>query len=1357
MKYIYIQLIALLSLGVFYSKDTTVSSKINFANSVTKTTNFATFTVSTETTPAPCNSDGAVKFLIENDEANVDFQISIYRQPDLTNPVTVLIEEDISSDIEVVANLAAATYRAEISKINASGVQETTLIDFTIESEATTPIDFSVTSSYMCPTATDDYLKFRVKTESGTLVQYSAYDSDGNLVAGPQTSNVLENLEPGSYTIQVVSDCGAIRNENFVADELKQTYNYNSTNLSITTECNKSGISFELTSSDNILMYPAYAKTTITYPDGSTEVITETKENPINSTIATNRITFNNVTFDVFQDENTIVDIELQDACGKNVSFSKSYTYTNNPNAVIRQGTADCKNGYISFGYTSNMTYPLTATLTSFPSNFNLQQILDAGFTDNGDSTYSKTISSSTEFRDIVIGSSEDPVANGVYIFDFIDSCGNKVQKSPEIETGDFSISIFQRHYCSPDTFYISGYIIGGAYEIQVTKAPEGFPHELPYTLNQYETLDGTNRFYIYDAIHGDYEFQGTITGCENQIVTKTYTTTNQNFTYTSEAHVTRYCGNFGIEGSRTSVPGDNNTINIDLEKFNIETSEWERKRTLTTRSGNFSVQNLSFGNGKYRVISKVSNPPSEILEIVGECEQYEILEEFEFNGDTSVIVNDYYVNECIDGSLNVFIDAEGAGEINYSIVSKDGEAFSVDNGNVGLFENLEQGDYVFNLQDDCNTVPVSILANRTKEPRIRAYNLCEGENGKLFAPDLEYMSYEWTKDGDPTILSTTSELPIDNFSITNNSGVYQAIMTYTPNPNDCSEIVMTYNVTEDNISNPEAGTGQTITIAKDNKTVLDLFEYIDGDYDTFGYWEETTATSSGGLVYDSENWEITNVPSGTYTFLYTVDGGCSGTDTTTVTITLIACQDPILTIGDLSCDENGYTVSFISNGDTITASAGNVNMSTNSITGVPFGSELTITATNGTSCQTSQSISIPETCPIDCAQTGLTAGQAVCDGSGAGTFTVSYTKNTVSTLEVTGGTDNGDGTVTGNIGTDVILTATSGDCATVITVASPNNCDNPCELPQISIGGTTCSDDLLTYSVSFSTSSDATVSADQGTVNTATNTITDIPAGTDVTITSSFDGCSAQEITIPAPDCTTSDIKLLKDGAYQDTNNDGIVNVGDSVIYTFTVTNTGETTLSNITITDDKVTVQGGPIATLAVGASDDTTFSATYAITQEDIDAGGVYNLATVTGDDPDGTSVTDTSEDPTPVNPTDPNNPPVDPTCPDCTITPLPTNSSIELLKDGAYQDTNNDGIVNVGDSVIYTFTVTNTGETTLSNITITDDKVTVQGGPIATLAVGASDDTTFSATYAITQEDIDAGGVYNLATVTGDDPD
>ncbi len=49
---------------------------------------------------------------------------------------------------------------------------------------------------------------------------------------------------------------------------------------------------------------------------------------------------------------------------------------------------------------------------------------------------------------------------------------------------------------------------------------------------------------------------------------------------------------------------------------------------------------------------------------------------------------------------------------------------------------------------------------------------------------------------------------------------------------------------------------------------------------------------------------------------------------------------------------------------------------------------------------------------------------------------------------------------------------------------------------------------------------------------------------------------------------------------------------------------------------------MSGGPIATLAAGAEDTTTFTAVYVITQADIDAGQYTNQATASGTAPDGT---------------------------------------------------------------------------------------------------------------------------------------
>ena len=80
---------------------------------------------------------------------------------------------------------------------------------------------------------------------------------------------------------------------------------------------------------------------------------------------------------------------------------------------------------------------------------------------------------------------------------------------------------------------------------------------------------------------------------------------------------------------------------------------------------------------------------------------------------------------------------------------------------------------------------------------------------------------------------------------------------------------------------------------------------------------------------------------------------------------------------------------------------------------------------------------------------------------------------------------------------------------------------------------------------------------------------------------------------------------------------------VGDEIVYTVTATNTGVATLTNVDISDDLIDglddwtcVPGNPVATLASGES--IVCTATYTITQADIDAGQVFNQACVDSDE-------------------------------------------------------------------------------------------------------------------------------------------
>ena len=101
----------------------------------------------------------------------------------------------------------------------------------------------------------------------------------------------------------------------------------------------------------------------------------------------------------------------------------------------------------------------------------------------------------------------------------------------------------------------------------------------------------------------------------------------------------------------------------------------------------------------------------------------------------------------------------------------------------------------------------------------------------------------------------------------------------------------------------------------------------------------------------------------------------------------------------------------------------------------------------------------------------------------------------------------------------------------------------------------------------------------------------------------------------------------MLKTAAIStDANHDGLAGVGDQVTFTFHIENTGNVTMTGISV-DDQLVAPAGPAVsvtcpstTLAPGADMDCTSSA-YAVTQADVDAESVQNSATASGNRPQG----------------------------------------------------------------------------------------------------------------------------------------
>tara|TARA_R110002124_G_scaffold71232_6_gene190937 strand:+ start:4419 stop:7085 length:2667 start_codon:yes stop_codon:yes gene_type:complete len=106
--------------------------------------------------------------------------------------------------------------------------------------------------------------------------------------------------------------------------------------------------------------------------------------------------------------------------------------------------------------------------------------------------------------------------------------------------------------------------------------------------------------------------------------------------------------------------------------------------------------------------------------------------------------------------------------------------------------------------------------------------------------------------------------------------------------------------------------------------------------------------------------------------------------------------------------------------------------------------------------------------------------------------------------------------------------------------------------------------------------------------------------------------------------------VLLVKEGVFNDVNGNGFAEVGETITYSFTITNTGNVPLTNVTIIDTMVglVIKGNPIALLQVGQTNSTSIIATYIITEGDLVALSISNKAIVQGTSPNGTVVENTS---------------------------------------------------------------------------------------------------------------------------------
>ena len=216
-----------------------------------------------------------------------------------------------------------------------------------------------------------------------------------------------------------------------------------------------------------------------------------------------------------------------------------------------------------------------------------------------------------------------------------------------------------------------------------------------------------------------------------------------------------------------------------------------------------------------------------------------------------------------------------------------------------------------------------------------------------------------------------------------------------------------------------------------------------------------------------------------------------------------------------------------------------------------------------------------------------------------------------------------------------------------------------------------------------------------------------------------------------PQPVSVRVPVQKAKPSLYLEktSDKDKAVELGETIHYTIRVVNNGNTAVSDIVVTDE-MTGDSWNAGTLKPG--EDKIFHTEYVVTEKDILAGSVKNIALADGKDPNGDK-----PDVTPGEKEDKT---------------VPDNSHLTVTKKTVSSPKNRSGYA-AGETIRYRIEAVNDGNLTLTEVEVTDP-LTGETWKVEKLAPGEKQ--TFETKYTVTEKDQSVGKVVNEATAKGKTP-